>query len=77
MSDMLLWRSRSSMGVGQMFCSTTSTFPYAYAYAYAYAYDNTEAHYASAGRLWVPGRSASPRDPLPEACDRSQRSRLT
>lgn len=44
MSDMLLWRSRSSMGVGQMFCSTTSTFPY------AYAYDSTEAHYASAGR---------------------------
>ena len=48
MSDMLLWRSRSSMGVGQMYRSTTSTFPYAY--AYAYAYDSTEAHYASAGR---------------------------
>jgi hypothetical protein len=43
MSDMLLWRSRSSMGVGQMYRSTTSTFPY--------AYDNTEAHYASAVRL--------------------------
>jgi hypothetical protein len=44
MSDMLFWRSRSSMSVGQMYRSTTSTFPY------AYAYDSTEAHYASAGR---------------------------
>ena len=26
MSDMLLWRSRSSMGAGQMYRSTTSTF---------------------------------------------------